>query len=230
VYLVFCCLLFLCCSGVSIRTSFRSDANSVIKNMTPLALVFLVFPVGILSSRMIAKEREARTLETLLTTPLEAREILRDKWLASVLRIRWLFLFLVSMLLLGTIDNAIHLSAFIWLTGAIIIYVLFFACLGLFISTCCDTSLKAMLIFISAFLAFGVGDALHLQPASNSPEKFPRAIFRLVCYALSPMSTVRELTFNEHRGKTEFTNIGAAIGATILVALAAWFLWKWTVF
>jgi ABC-type transport system involved in multi-copper enzyme maturation permease subunit len=230
IYLVFCCLLFLCCSGVSVRTSFRSDANSVLKSMTPLALLFLVFPVGILSSRMIAKEREAQTLELLLTTSLEPKEILKAKWLASILRIRWLFLVVVGAFLLGALDGAIHPAAFIWLVAATIIYVGFFACLGLFISMHCDTSLKAMVVFIVTFLAFGIGAAFQLVPMSNGPEQFPRAVLRLVYYALSPLSTIRELTFNADQGTSNTGDVVASFGALILVALATWLLWKWTVF
>src|SRR5262249_29958385 len=83
-YILFFFIYFLFLGPNSYSTN-RSEMNSAMRDIAPLAIAFVVFPVGLLSSRMVAKERESRTLETLLTTSLEPKAILRDKWLASVL-------------------------------------------------------------------------------------------------------------------------------------------------
>jgi hypothetical protein len=229
VYLFFCFVFFLC-SGMGLSARSRWEANSVLRDTVPLGVALLVLPVGFLSSRKITKEREGRTLDSLLTTCLETREILRDKWLAGILRMRWPFAGLVGGLALALLGEVIHPAAFFGLVGATVVYVGFFASLGLFISTQCSTTLKAMLIFIIVFLLFGLADALPLEPMSKSPEQFPRAILRLIYYAVSPLSTLRELTFDEQRGTKNPGDIVASFGAVILVAVATWFLWKWTVF
>jgi ABC-type transport system involved in multi-copper enzyme maturation permease subunit len=229
VYLFFCFVFFLC-SGMGLSARSRWEANSVLRDAVPLGVALLVLPVGFLSSRKITKEREGGTLDGLLTTCLETKEILRDKWLASILRMRWPFACLVGGLALAVLGEAIHPAAFMGLVGATVVYIGFFASLGLLISTRCSTTLKAMLIFIIVFLLFGLADALPLGPMSQSPEQFPWAILRLIYYAVSPLSTLRELTFDEQRGTKNPGDIVASFGAVIVVALATWFLWKWTVF
>src|SRR4029077_527470 len=58
--LCFLALVILLCSGIDLSRRF-GDQNQAMKDLAPLAIAALVFPVGILSSRMIAKEREGRT-------------------------------------------------------------------------------------------------------------------------------------------------------------------------
>jgi ABC-type Na+ efflux pump permease subunit len=229
VYLFFCFVFFLC-SGMGLSARSRWEVNSVLREAVPFGVALLVFPVGFLSSRQITKEREGRTLDSLLTTCLETKEILKQKWLASILRMRWPFACLVVAFALPLLGESVHLAAFFGLTGATVVYLGFFASLGLFISAQCRTTLKAMLFFIIVFLLFGLADALPLEPMSKSPEQFPRAILRLIYYAVSPLSTLRELTFDGQRGTKNPGDIVASFGAVIVVALATWFLWKWTVF
>jgi ABC-type transport system involved in multi-copper enzyme maturation permease subunit len=229
VYLFFCFVFFLC-SGMGLSARSRSEANSVLRDAVPLAVALLVFPVGFLSSRKITKEREDGTLDGLLTTCLETKEILRDKWLASILRMRWPFACLAGGLALAVLGESIHPAAFMALVGATVVYVGFFASVGLFISARCSTTLKATLIFIIVFLFFGLADAFQLEPMSKTPEQFPRAILRLLYYAVSPLSAIRELTFDEQRGTKNPGDVVASFGAIILVAIATWFLWKWTVY
>jgi ABC-type transport system involved in multi-copper enzyme maturation permease subunit len=125
------------------------------KHFAPIAIALLAFPVGILSSRMVAKEREGGTLDALLTTSLQAKEILRSKWQASILRMSLPLGFLLVAFAWGLNAGGINLASFFCLTLATLVYPPLIACLGLFISTFCGTRLKAMLIFTVAFLACG---------------------------------------------------------------------------
>ncbi len=63
----------------------------------------------------------------------------------------------------------------------------------------------------------------------NRPGQFSRAVLRLIYYTFSPLSTIKELTFNEDRGTKNPGDIVAAVEALFLIALATWLLWKWTV-
>jgi ABC-type transport system involved in multi-copper enzyme maturation permease subunit len=229
VYLFFCFVFFLC-SGMGLSARSRWEANSVLRDAVPLAVALLVFPVGFLSSRKITKEREDGTLDSLLTTCLDPKEILRDKWLASILRMRWPFACLVAGLALAVLGESIHPAAFMGLVGATAVYVGFFASLGLFISARSSRTLKATLIFIIVFLSLGLAAAFQLEPMSKSPEQFPWAIPRLLYYAVSPLSAIRELTFDEQRGTNNPGDVVASFGAIVLVGTATWLLWKWTVY
>jgi ABC-type transport system involved in multi-copper enzyme maturation permease subunit len=196
--------------------------------MAPLAFAIQAFYVGIVSSRMIAKERQDRTLDLLLTTSLSPKEILLGKWQASILKIRWPFVALAGTLALATLTGTLHPAGFFCLILAALVYMVFFASLGLFISTFCGSTVKAMLIFTVVFLAFGLGSTAFLIPLTNDS-----LIDHVLFYSLSPLSTLQELTFDElgwpwssHNPE----NIVPALAAVGLVATAAWCLWKLAVF
>jgi ABC-type transport system involved in multi-copper enzyme maturation permease subunit len=206
-----------------------SKSNLFMSNFTPLTLALLVFPIGVVSSHMIAKERQERTLDTLCTTALDSKEILQEKWQASILRMRWPFIFLMGLYVLAVSLRAIDPAAFIWLSMATVIYIAFFATLGLFVSTCCATALKATVVFSIAFLALGLGGVAHLTPMGHSPGIF-WWVERVLIYALSPFSTVRELTFSPDRAIDSPGDITAALVALGIIVPATWSLWKLTVF
>jgi ABC-type transport system involved in multi-copper enzyme maturation permease subunit len=222
--------LFFICSGSTSERIGALDSDQPIRKWAPFAIAIVTFPVGILSSRMIAKERQGGTLDTLLITALEPEEILWSKCKASILPVFWPFVFLMAYFAMAGLTDGISPFAFISMILATLIYIAFFACLALLISTYCGTTLKAMLIFTVIFLAFGLGGAVYLEPLSESPGQFPRAILRVAYYAFSPLSTLRELTFNERRAIHNPGEIVAALVALGVVALVTWGLWKLTVF
>jgi hypothetical protein len=55
-------------------------------------------------------------------------------------------------------------------------------------------------------------------------------INRVLFYAVSPLSTVQELTFDSPRAQDYSSDVIAALAAVGLVALAAWSLWRLTVY
>ena len=55
-------------------------------------------------------------------------------------------------------------------------------------------------------------------------------IYRVFFYALSPLSTIQELTFDTRRAQEYSSDIMAALAAVGLVALAGWGLWRLTVY
>ncbi|MCC6677849.1 MAG: ABC transporter permease subunit [Phycisphaerales bacterium] len=88
------------------------------------ALLFILLRAAAGSTASFTSERESRTLETLLTTPLSAREIVWSKFLGA-LRRQWytpaiLFTHLLLMAALGALHPVILLHTAIILAGAII--------------------------------------------------------------------------------------------------------------
>jgi len=220
--------VFLLCLGLDFSARL-SDQNEFIKNASPWGVAILSFLVGIMSSRMIAKERQKRTLDALVLTCLHAKEILAGKRNACITRIYWSFIFGMIVLALAVLNDAICVHAFFCFILAAVVYIAFFACVGLFISTWCATSLRGMFIFTVVFLCLGLGGFAYLDPL------YLNAGLRswgehVLFYVISPMSALRELTFNERRALDNTMDIAAALAAVGVLALATWFLWKWTVF
>jgi ABC-type Na+ efflux pump permease subunit len=221
VYFLLCFGGFFLCAGIL--------SSGIMGIMAPLAIATQVFYVGIVSSRMIAKERQDQTLDTLLMTSLEPKEILLGKWKASILRIRWPFLVLAGAFALEVSTDTLRPAAFICLILAALVYIVFFACLGLFISACCGTTVKAMLIFTVVFLAFGLGSTAFFVPLYNNAG-FISWIDRVQFCFFSPLLTLQELTFDNPWASQNPDSIAAALAALGLTATAAWCLWKVTVF
>jgi ABC-type transport system involved in multi-copper enzyme maturation permease subunit len=220
--------VFLLCLGLDFSARL-SDQNEFIKNASPWGVAILSFLVGIMSSRMIAKERQKRTLDALVLTCLDAKEILAGKRNACITRIYWSFIFGMVVLALAVLNDAIYVAAFFCFILAAVVYIAFFACVGLFISTRCTTSLKAMLIFTVIFISFGLGGMADLDPL-DLKSRFTSWTERVILYVVSPLSTLQELTFNERRYLDNTRDIAAALAAVAVLAVATWFLWKWTVF
>jgi ABC-type transport system involved in multi-copper enzyme maturation permease subunit len=208
---------------------FNRGQDDLMRLFAPWLIPCLVFPVGFIASRMIAKEREAGTLETLLTTSLEPKEILTDKRNASIFRIRLPFLFFLGFSVSAVLGNAIQALASFCLIAALAVYLAFFACLGLLISTQCRTKIKATLVFIVVFVLFGIGDGFDFVSISREPH-FTRWMGRILFYSLSPLSAVQQLAFNEESALENFDEITAAIASLGFLALVTCGVWRLTIY
>jgi len=97
------------------------------------ALLITLLRAAASSTAAFTSERESRTLETLLTTPLSAREIIWSKYLGA-LRRQWytpaiLFAHLLLMTALGALHPLVILHTAIILTGAVV----FLSATGIFL-------------------------------------------------------------------------------------------------
>jgi ABC-type transport system involved in multi-copper enzyme maturation permease subunit len=121
----------------------------------------------------VVRERQQQTLEALLLLPIERREILKAKWLASLIRgWPWLAL-LAGDILLGFVANVYHpISAALLLIVPIPI-ILLLASAGLLISVTMRTALRANLVLVVILLAvfycsagklFADGTFAYLEP------------------------------------------------------------------
>jgi ABC-type transport system involved in multi-copper enzyme maturation permease subunit len=110
----------------------------------------------------VSRERERRTLESLLTLPLDRDEILRIKWLAGLWYFRWLSVLVGCYYLIGVLTLNFHpLAAVLTLTAGLI-YFLFFSLLGLWLSLMCRSTLRARLTLGLIVFALTAGPWLLL--------------------------------------------------------------------
>ena len=119
--------------------------NGVVRVAGTGVLCFMLFGVALRTAHSISSERDRRTLDSLLTTPLENREILLAKWWSSLLYVRkgWWFLGLIWFL--GLFTLGLHILAIPLLIFGWFMYAVFAAGLGLFFSLVASSSLKATL-------------------------------------------------------------------------------------
>jgi ABC-type transport system involved in multi-copper enzyme maturation permease subunit len=109
---------------------------------TGLATVALV-AVAIRAAGSVSGEREKQTLDGLLASPLDSRDILWGKWVGSVLCVRGLWFWLFVIWGLGVLMGGLSPFAVPFLAGAWLCYAATFAQVGLFYSMASRSSMRA---------------------------------------------------------------------------------------
>jgi ABC-type transport system involved in multi-copper enzyme maturation permease subunit len=104
----------------------------------------LLLRVGAQAARAIGSERDRQTLDSLLTTLLPRREIVRDKWWGSLLSGRWVLVWLVVHWGIGMIAMAISYFAVPLLVAEVIVFSAFMVSLGLYCSVRLPTTKQAL--------------------------------------------------------------------------------------
>ena len=113
-----------------------------------LFLACYVVGVAYRATGSVARERQQQTLEPILLLPIDRGEILRAKWLGSLMRgWPWLALILADIVL-GTLIGAYHpFTAMLWCLAPWPM-IFFFASVGLFLSVVMTTVLRANLMMV----------------------------------------------------------------------------------
>ncbi len=140
------------------RRRLAREMNSVqVRFVGTCVACFLLLAVAVRAAGSITGERERQTLGSLLTTPLGSDAILFGKWLGSILSVRLAWLWLGTITFLGLVTGGLHVLALPGLLLAWAVYAAFLATLGLWFSTVCRTTLRAVLstVFSAVGLSFG---------------------------------------------------------------------------
>lgn len=179
--------------------------------------------VALSAASRLSRERERRTLDGLRALPIEPREILLAKWLASILSVRWLLVPLAALWAFGVVTGGLSPFALPWLVGAWLAYAGFVAALGLLFSALARTTLRAFLFTLLVGLVFVCG-----------PGTFYRAVFAdsgyaapwggqpawdmlLLDYGLTPTLTLNGLAFRS----ADFVSTGWSSAAPLWEVFAA---------
>jgi len=184
----------------------------------PIGSLMLLL-VGIRAAGSITGERALRTLDGLLTTPLEPRGILFAKWWAAILSPRRTGFWLVLIWVLGMVTGALHPVAFLALALAWTVYAGFMASLGLYFSVASkSTQRAAMWTLVSAILVFGAFILLAFDFSSGRFEAY--GVVPVVALAIVP-SLGREYPAGTANGFVDFSSVvvGLFLWGGIAVAL-----------
>ena len=103
----------------------RTELNLFLRNITTPMILFITLLAAGMAAEAIVSERARETWDSLIATPLTARDILRSKMLAALWRMRLLLATLLGLWTIGLVAGAIHpigfvgsvlvLAALIWL-------------------------------------------------------------------------------------------------------------------
>jgi ABC-type Na+ efflux pump permease subunit len=120
--------------------------NTFLRPMTASIGTCCCFGVGIVASAAVSREIERRTLDGLLTLPVSVDEILFAKLLGAGYALRGVAWNLAVIWLLGLLTGGFHLIGLVLLILATMIHSAFFATLGLWLSTICRSTTRALLL------------------------------------------------------------------------------------
>ena len=130
----------------------RLALNGAIRVLTVCALLPATIGTALQAAASVVREREQRTLDTLLTVPGGSDEVLEQKWLGSVLYGRHLLLALLAVVSAGVFSGSVHPLAVPALAVAAITHLGFAASLGVFLSVTVSGSGKAAFIAVAVLL------------------------------------------------------------------------------
>jgi hypothetical protein len=185
----------------------------------------------------VCKEREQRTLEGLLLLPVERTEILRAKWLGSVLRGRSLGYGLGALWLVGLVSGVLHPWAVLLLAGGVTVCVIFLASLGIWLSLASRNTLWANLTMaLFLLLLFGSSviranlDVLAAYRATGQPtwlESFSDVGLSLPrAWWVSSFSWYDIVNGIRNKDVVFGNRLTAVVAGQALLGTAAWVLWR----
>src|SRR5207244_2105795 len=147
------------------------------------------------SAGSVVRERQNKTLDELLTIPIERTAILGYKWLGSALH-GWMFaVFFGAVVLFGAITTGIHPAAAIFLLGSVLVHAVFWTTLGLYYSVVCRTVLSAYMRLGLTLVLVIVATGLYAGTVDFNRDDWQG--YFLAC-GLNPLATWWVLAFTSH--------------------------------
>jgi ABC-type transport system involved in multi-copper enzyme maturation permease subunit len=137
--------------------------SSMVQVIAPILLAAAMLTTLLHATASISYEREQRTLDVLLTIPGGRDEVLRAKWLGSILYSRGLLIGVLVLLLLGVLGAGVDPLALPLLTLSAGTHLAFTASLGVFLSVTVRSSARA------GFLGAAILLMVCLVPAVMCP-------------------------------------------------------------
>lgn len=190
-----------------------------------IACLFLL-QVAVHASLAITSERDRRTLEGLLTTPLSAADILLGKWLGSIASVRWGWLWLGTIWGIGVWSGVLHPLALLLLLTAWAIYAAVLALVGLWFSLVSWNGLRAtgctLFLALLLLLNFAVSLPFMWFKDGLADPDFWLILIARIQQGLSPLvSLVRLLPFPRHPLAWQVVQ-PSGITLDALLGLVAW--------
>lgn len=135
----------------------RESMNVYVRTAGSIVATLALLAVAVRASGTLSGERDKQTLDGLLTAPLDASTILFAKWAGSIASIRWVWLWLAGIWLLGLVTQGLHVLAVPFVMVAWLVYAGVFAAIGMWFSLVCRTSLRATMwtLLTTVFLGGG---------------------------------------------------------------------------
>lgn len=187
----------------------------------------------------MTKEKESKTIEILLTTPVTPKYILWGKLrglvsFASPLLVGpvvVLLVFAVSALIRGETPPPVWIETGVMLAGLLVVYTAFVCVIGLKFSMTSRTNMVAVMTTVGVMiLIFGAASGVGFAMVENSGGEFgaffaPFTPFTAIHFLISPESLFdSSIAF---KSGAAGARTSAFIGSLIAIAVYAFVVWRW---
>jgi len=184
------------------RSQLRLAMSAWVQQMGTLVACLSLVGVAVRAAGSISGERDRQTLDGLLLTPLRRDDMLRGKWLGSILSMRWAWVWLAAIWAVGVATGGLSLLAVPLLMLAWLIFATIAANIGLFFSISSSTTLRATMSTLVALVVVAFGHwslwfclgPLFLFSAGSKSE-FPEWVVNFQWYGMTPPWTLQVLAF-----------------------------------
>jgi ABC-type transport system involved in multi-copper enzyme maturation permease subunit len=225
-------------TGLSDWQAFGESVNAWVRVVGTLVACLTLLGVAVRAASSVSGERDRATFDSLLTAPVESSDLLFAKWLGSILSVRWAWLWLCLVWVLGSATGGLYGPTVPWLVLAWAVYAGFLAVLGLWFSMTCRTTLRATVGTLLTAAVLGVGHwylwLVFCMPLRLREETFAWLV-RFQMYGLTPPLALAWLAFRGDAvesgviGTSGEDPIGALVclvGGLVMWTAAGYFLWR----
>jgi ABC-type transport system involved in multi-copper enzyme maturation permease subunit len=143
--------------GSTGTTTWRESLNTSGRIFTGILYVLMTLLLAASAATGITMEREKDTWISLISTPLEGREILTGKILGAFWRVRGILVALMLVWLIGLICGGVHPLGFLSVVVATSLYSLFAVLLGTSLSLRFKSSARSIAVTIAILMFLNVG-------------------------------------------------------------------------
>lgn len=179
----------------------QQAANLPIRYVGLIVSLLIYLGVAARACNSVTSERDRNTLESLLATPLEVREILFAKWCGSLYGVRFLVGVLVVLWVAGLISGGLHWLAIMPTALVVIVLSCFCASLGLYFGIRIRNALIAQISTLVVILGLGLaawGLAFVISDETErDPYRHPYTYRAVILRSVSPLFLTQFFAFCE---------------------------------
>ncbi|MGH7244578.1 MAG: ABC transporter permease subunit [Phycisphaerales bacterium] len=167
------------CTSLLLAYVYRESGiheSGVFYAISAISLALLFFQASLIAANSIAGERESRSLEVLLTTPLTARKIIFAKWLGALRRVSPIaILYFAIALCCAVLPGTFHFVLLVHLLLIIVPPILFMVATGVWLSVVSKRSTVAATLNLAISLVLWVGVPMVILSVASMFRQFAHA-------------------------------------------------------
>jgi ABC-type transport system involved in multi-copper enzyme maturation permease subunit len=218
--------------SLGVRTEVIDEPNPFARSATVTVLTVVTVGTAVRSAAAVSRERERRTLDSLLALPGGRDAVLRAKWVGGALWGRWFALALAAVWVVSVLAGGLHPAAVVWLTLAGVVHAAFQAGLGLCLSVVARDTERAtyavMAVLVASWVLPLVGANYWVGLAGPAAARLPW-LTALLEEGLVPPLTWRHLCLADSDKRFVEPSDERLVGVLLGLAgyaLAGWLLWQ----